>query len=82
MMVWAEVVVAVVLFLSAIGIGVYLWASFWVRQEMPDSSVLITWLSSTVVEVIGIMYVIARYLFPQSGTGEDTKKASSVKKDS
>lgn len=49
---------------------------------MPDSAVLITWLSSTVVEVIGIMYVIARYLFPQHGIGEDTKKASPVKKDS
>lgn len=30
----------------------------------PDSAVLIAWLSATVVEVVGILWVIARNLFP------------------
>lgn len=82
MSIWVKWAVSLVLAFSVVGIFTYLLLSFFKKEQMPDSAVLITWLSSTVVEVIGIMYVIARYLFPQHGIGEDAKKASPVKKDS
>ena len=81
MSLWVKWAVSLVLFFSVGGIFTYLLLSFLKKEQMPDSAVLITWLSSTVVEVIGIMYVIARYLFPQSGIGEETEKSSSAKKD-
>lgn len=81
MSLWVKWAVSLVLFFSVGGIFTYLLLSFLKKEQMPDSAVLITWLSSTVVEVIGIMYVIARYLFPQSGIGEETEKSLSAKKD-
>ena len=80
--IWAKRVVLSMLLLSVAGIGFYLYASFYVMHVMPDSAVLVTWLSSTVVEVIGIMYVIVRYLFPQQETDGGARKSSPVKKDS
>lgn len=41
-------------------VGYYAWA---VRGEM-EPSVLQFWISATIVEVLGIIYIIARYLFP------------------
>lgn len=40
--------------------GFYLWQ---IRAHM-DSAVMIAWLSASVVEVVGILWVIARNLFP------------------
>ena len=65
MSLWVKWAVSLVLALSVIGIFTYLLLSFFKKEQMPDSAVLITWLSSTVVEVIGIIYVKSRYLFPK-----------------
>lgn len=79
---YAARIVAFVLLSSVAFIFTYILFSFIKLNQAPESVILVTWLSTTVIEVIGIMYVIARYLFPQHGIGEDTKKASPVKKDS
>ena len=42
------------------------------KQDVP-TQVLITWLSSTIVEIIGILWVIARSLFPFHDRHRDTK---------
>lgn len=43
-----------------------------VRQCVP-TEVLVTWLSSTIVEIIGILWVIARSLFPFRDRRHDTE---------
>lgn len=35
-----------------------------VRKQYVPTEVLITWMTSTIVEIIGILWVIARSLFP------------------
>ena len=42
------------------------------KQDVP-TQVLITWLSSTIVEIIGILWVIARSLFPFHDRHRDAK---------
>ena len=42
------------------------------KQDVP-TQVLITWLSSTIVEIIGILWVIARSLFPFRDRHRDTE---------
>lgn len=42
------------------------------KQYVP-TEVLITWLSSTIVEIVGILWVIARSLFPFHDRHRDTK---------
>lgn len=42
------------------------------KQYVP-TEVLITWLSSTIVEIIGILWVIARSLFPFHDRHRDAK---------
>ena len=39
--------------------------------EPPSDTVLVAWLSSTVVEVIGIVLIVARNLFPDKGKGRE-----------
>jgi len=40
------------------------------REDSPiESSVLIAWFTSTVVQVIGLMYIVANYLFPKGENG-------------
>lgn len=41
----------------------YLYASIF-RQVSIDSTVMVAWFSSTVVQVIGLVYIVANYLFP------------------
>ncbi|MDD0856708.1 hypothetical protein NHF46_00700 [Arthrobacter alpinus] len=36
----------------------------WHAREHISSSVLSYWIASTVVEILGIIYIIAQYLFP------------------
>lgn len=42
-------------------VGSYAWHA----RENIEPSVLMFWISSTVVEVLGIVYIIAQYLFPK-----------------
>ncbi|MFF0909726.1 hypothetical protein ACFWZW_03435 [Microbacterium enclense] len=48
-----------------VGVANLLFAFYlWHNPYDPDAPVMIAWLSATVVEVIGILWVIARNLFP------------------
>lgn len=53
-------------------IVVYIAAMLVLKQYVP-TEVLITWLSSTIVEIIGILWVIARSLFPFHDRHRDAK---------
>lgn len=57
---WALWIVVVQLFLANLFFGFYL--GFNLRE--PNQAIMVAWLTSTVVEVIGILWVIARNLFP------------------
>lgn len=49
------------------GFGAHVYWTQWVLRESLPETVMIAWFSSTVVEVIGVVYVVAKYLFPESG---------------
>lgn len=54
---------------------------FWNKGDVADS-VMIAWISATVVEVLGIAYIIANYLFDNPGSKPSTatqKRPSSNK---
>lgn len=53
-------------------IVIYIGFMLAVKKYVP-TEVLITWLSSTIVEIIGILWVIARSLFPFHDRHRDTK---------
>jgi len=44
--------------------GLYIWSQW----DHIEASVMIAYFASVVAEIIGILFVIARYLFPKSGT--------------
>ena len=48
-------------------------AAMLVLKQYVPTEVLITWLSSTIVEIIGILWVIARSLFPFHDRHRDAK---------
>lgn len=56
------------------GFGVYLYWTQWVLERNVPDAVMIAWFSSTVVEVIGVVYVVAKYLFPESGNDWNREK--------
>ncbi|SKI77699.1 Uncharacterised protein [Mycobacteroides abscessus subsp. massiliense] len=51
------------LFASTFALGLYIWSEW----EDLQPSVIVAYFASVVAETIGILYVIARYLFPSSG---------------
>lgn len=53
-------------------IVIYIGFMLAMKKYVP-TEVLITWLSSTIVEIIGILWVIARSLFPFHDGHRDTK---------
>ena len=57
------VAVAGVLIASAALMGMYVWSEW---SEL-DPGVMIAWYSATVVQVIGLAYIVARYLFAPRG---------------
>jgi hypothetical protein len=52
-----------------------------VGDEPPSDTVLVAWLSSTVVEVIGIVLIVARNLFPNKGKGRESGKVEATASD-
>lgn len=62
---WALVFVAIQLLACDVGMGLYMMqmVSNGLVASISDG-VLIAWMSSSLVEVIGILWVIARNLFP------------------
>lgn len=40
-----------------------------IEDRVIQTNVLIAWFTSTVVQVIGLMYIVANYLFPKSENG-------------
>lgn len=54
----------------------------WHAREALNPNVLMFWISSTVVEVLGIVYIIAQYLFPKvaaSKTGNKEDASADVR---
>lgn len=62
-------VVAAVAFSLASSVGL-MALYFWSEWHEIDSAVLIAWFSANVVQVIGLAYVIANYLFPSSAKSD------------
>jgi hypothetical protein len=56
--------VAALVTAATVFMGFYLW----VQRGHIEASVMIAYFASVVAEVVGILFVIARYLFPSSGT--------------
>lgn len=73
---WAVFFVCVQLLAANVFFGIYLGHN----AVKPDTAVMIAWLTSTVVEVIGILWVIARSLFPFKDKlrNKEAEKASSA----
>lgn len=67
------IVIAVVgqVVLANLIVVLYLWFGF---GSAGDPRVLVAWFSATVVEVIGLMAVITRYLFPSGGPRKRGRK--------
>lgn len=63
---WALIFVGVQLAVANLFFGWYLWFN----RADPDRAIMAAWLTSTVVEVIGILWVIARNLFPYRDRGK------------
>ena len=56
------------------GFGFYLYHSvFTLKQQIPPE-VMIAWFTSTVVEMVGVVYVVAKYLFPENGNDWNREK--------
>lgn len=72
-MTWQLVVTNVVVF------G-YVFFSFWFNHAVP-SNVMVAWMTSTFVEIIGILWVITRSLFPFNDAYRDRDGEKSKTKD-
>ena len=60
------------LFMCNLGFAAYVVYSFFKGWNIP-SAVIIAWMSSSLVEIIGILWVIARSLFPFRDISRDEK---------
>lgn len=58
----------------------YVFFSFWFDHSVP-SNVMVAWMASTFVEVIGILWVITRSLFPFNDAYRDRDGEKSKAKD-
>lgn len=55
------------LIVTNFGFAMYFICTTWgLHSEIPES-VIIAWLTTTVVEIVGITLVVTKYLFPESG---------------
>ena len=63
---WSMWTVGLLLLFTYAGLILYILLGYLYLREKPDTAVLITWITSSVAETIGIVLVIARYLFPNS----------------
>lgn len=61
--VFAIVAVSAQLLVANVFFGFYLWQT---KDDGFEPSVMIAWLSATVVEVVGIVVIVARNLFPST----------------
>ena len=67
---WSMWAVGLLLLFTYVGLILYILLEYLCLKEKPDTAVLITWITSSVAEAIGIVLVIARYLFPNSAFGK------------
>lgn len=58
----------------------YVFFSFWFNHAVP-SNVMVAWMTSTFVEIIGILWVITRSLFPFNDAYRDRDGEKSKTKD-
>ncbi|WP_164518530.1 hypothetical protein [Brachybacterium sp. EE-P12] len=69
---WAIALVALQLVISNVYFGIYL---IWQPKTL-DPTLMIAWMSASVVEIIGILWVVARSLFPYRDKGRRADKKS------
>lgn len=60
---WASLLTFVIITINSILFAAYLAVHMWGEHAIPDV-VMISWVTSTIVEVLGIVTIIAKYLFP------------------
>ena len=53
-------IVVIQIFASNVFMGWYLWFN----KETPDKAIMLGWMSSSVIEIVGIMAIVAGSLFP------------------
>lgn len=68
---WAMIAISAVLVASA----AFMFAYMVVKGNRTEAAVIIAWLSSGLVETLGLGYIIANYLFEQNGNGASDKKS-------
>lgn len=71
---WSLQLVSSMLVVTIIFMVWYMFYAMHVKNELPEL-VLVTWMGTTVVEAIGIVLIIAKYLFPSadSSSEQDTQ---------
>ena len=60
--------------------GILMLQGFGSRGKVPfelSDSIVLTMIGSTTVNVLGILYIVAKYLFPNRGWGDDNTSDSS-----
>lgn len=73
MFTWALVLVTIMLGFTILFVTWYMGYAMLAKQELPEL-VLVTWMTSTVVEAIGIVLIIAKYLFPSSTEADSVEE--------
>lgn len=71
---WAVTSITLVLVANTLFFGLHLNATRW----KPEAAVMLGWLTTSLIEVIGLGYIIARSLF-KNGNGSDQVKANGSK---
>lgn len=61
-------ILVVQIILMNLGFGYYAWIHVVERGKELADSVIITWLTISIVEVVGLATVVAKYLFPGDGS--------------
>lgn len=67
---WSLGLVTGMLFCTVWFMGWYMHYAMHVKNELPEL-VLVTWMGTTVVEAIGIVLIIAKYLFPSADSSPE-----------
>lgn len=64
---WASKLTVAIITINSVLFAIYMAVHAWGVHPVPES-VMLAWVTSTIVEVLGIVAIIARYLFPGKGS--------------
>ena len=57
------------------GFAAYIYWMQWVKSIQVPDAVMIGWLTATFVEVVGLVLVVAKYIFPSTGNNWNHERA-------